>query len=50
VQGASWLATEPWDVVQATLLPLAPVQPVAAGEERGQAVRHLVLDAVYQLK
>ena len=50
VQGASWLATEPWDVVQATLLPLALVQPVAAGEERGQAVRHLVLDAVYHLK
>lgn len=49
-QGATWLAAEPLDVMQTTLLPLAPVQPLAAGEERGQAVHHLVLDPVYQLK
>lgn len=49
-QGATWLATEPLAVVQATLLPLPPVQPLATGEERGQAVHHLVLDPVYQLK
>ncbi len=48
--GATWLAAEPIDIVQATLLPLGPVQPLAAGEERGQAVRQLVLDPVYQLR
>lgn len=49
-QGVTWLATEPLDVVQATLLPLAPVQPLTAGQERGQAVHHCVVDPVYQLK
>jgi len=49
-QGATWLATEPLDVVQATLLPLAPAQPLTAGQERGQAVHHCVVDPVYQLK
>ena len=48
--GAGWLATEPISIVQATLLPLAPLQPPIASEERGQAVRQLVLDPVYQLK
>lgn len=46
----AWQAEEPLDIVQATLLPLAPVQPLSAGEDRVQAVRHLVLDPVYQLK
>ena len=49
-QGAMWLATETTEVVQATLLPFAPVQPLTAGDDRGQAVHHLVLDPVYQLK
>ncbi len=49
-QGASWLATEPLDIVQATLLSLAPVQPPDSGEDRIQAVRQCVLDPVYQLK
>ena len=48
--GASWLATEPLDIVQATLLPLTPVQPPDSGEDRIQAVRQCVLDPVYQLK
>lgn len=47
---ANWLVAEPIDIVQATLLPLAPVQPLITGEERGQAVHQLVLDSVYQLK
>ncbi|WHZ21804.1 MAG: putative SIGNAL PEPTIDE PROTEIN [Nitrospira sp.] len=46
----TWQAEEPIDIVQATLLPLAPVQPLNADEDRVQAVRHLVLDPVYQLK
>ena len=50
VPGWLWLATEPIEVVQATLLPLPPVQPLMEGEERGQAVHQLVLDPVYQLK
>ena len=50
VPGRLWLATEPIEVVQATLLPLPPVQPLMEGEERGQAVHQLVLDPVYQLK
>lgn len=49
-QGAAWLATEPIDIVQATLLPLAPVQPLVAEEDRGQTVHQFVLDPVYQLK
>ena len=49
-QGTSWLAEESIDIVQATLLPLAPVQPLDPGEDRIQAVRQLVLDPVYQLK
>jgi uncharacterized protein (DUF1800 family) len=48
--GASWLATESIDVVQATLLPLAPVHALRPDEDRIQAVRQLVLDPVYQLK
>lgn len=49
-QNANWLATEPFDIVQATLLPLKPVQPPDSGEDRIQAVRQCVLDPVYQLK
>lgn len=48
--GAGWLATESIDIVQATLLPLIPMQPLRPGEDRIQAVRQLVLDPVYQLK
>ncbi|MBA3752844.1 MAG: DUF1800 family protein [Nitrospira sp.] len=48
--GATWLAMEPIGIIQTTLLPLSPVQPLAAREERGHAVRQLVLDPVYQLK
>lgn len=48
--GSMWLTTEPLDIVQAALLPLSPVQPLTAGEDRGQAVHQLVLDSVYQLK
>ena len=48
--GATWLAAEPIDIVQQTLVPLVPVQPLVAGEERSQAIRQLVLDPVYQLK
>ena len=44
-----WLATETTEVVQATLLPLAPVQPLTAGMIAGR-LHHLVLDPVYQLK
>ncbi len=50
VQGATWLAREPIDIVQATLLPLPPVQPPGSDEDRVQAVRRCVLDPVYQLK
>ena len=48
--GADWLATEPLEVVQATLLPLTALQPINPAEDRSQAVRQLVLDPVYQLK
>lgn len=48
--GRAWLATEPIDVVQATLLPLTPVSSLPTGEERAQTVLHLVTDPVYQLK
>ena len=48
--GGPWLATEPIEVVQATLLPFSPVQSLTEAEERGQAVHQLVLDPVYQLK
>ena len=48
--GAGWLATEPLEVVQATLLPLTALQPINPAEDRSQAVRQLVLDPVYQLK
>ena len=48
--GGTWLATEPLDVVQGTLVPIAPVHRVSAGEDRGHAVLQLVLDPVYQLK
>ena len=48
--GVNWLATAPLDLVQATLLPLAPVQPVVLEEDRTQVVHQLVLDPVYQLK
>ena len=49
-QGARWLATEPLDIVEATLLSLAPVRPLDSGEDRIQVVRQCVLDPVYQLK
>lgn len=48
--GSTWQAVEPIDVVQATLLPLPPVSPLSADEERAQSVVHLVTDPVYQLK
>ncbi len=48
--GASWLAQEPIEVVQATLLPLTPIHPPAAGDDRSQAVRQWVVDPVYQLR
>ncbi len=48
--GRIWLETELLEVVQATLLPLPPVQPVMEAEDRRQALHHLVLDPVYQLK
>lgn len=48
--GMNWLTTEPLDLVQATLLALPPVQPLASEEERGQIVHQLVLDPVYQLR
>jgi uncharacterized protein (DUF1800 family) len=47
---AGWLATESIEIVEATLLPLTPMQPLHPGEDRIQAVRQLVLDPVYQLK
>lgn len=50
MQGEAWQVEEPLDIVQATLLPLAPVQPLTAEEDRAQAVHQLVLDPVYQLK
>ncbi len=50
MHGMNWLTTEPLDLVQATLLPLPPVQPVTSDEDRGQAIHQLVLDPVYHLK
>jgi uncharacterized protein (DUF1800 family) len=47
---AGWLATEPEEVLQATLLPIPPVRPLDLGEDRRQVVRQLVLDPAYQLK
>ena len=49
-QGASWLAREPIDIIQDTLLPLSPVQPLDSDGNRTQAIRQCVLDPVYQLK
>ncbi len=50
MQGRNWLTTEPLDLVQATLLPLPPVQPVTTDQDRGHAIHQLVLDPVYHLK
>lgn len=56
---AGWLATEPEEVLQATLLAAPPVNPIPPAptattdvpiEDRRQAVRQLVLDPAYQLK
>lgn len=49
-QGMNWLHTESLDLVQATLLPFEPVQPVTQDVDRGQVIHQLVLDPVYQLK
>jgi hypothetical protein len=56
---ADWLATEAAEVLQATLLAVPPVNPIATAptaspdssiEDRRQVVRQLVLDPAYQLK
>ena len=47
---AGWLATEPLEIVQATLLPIPPVRPLDPREDRRQVVRQLVLDPAFQLK
>ena len=49
-QGMNWLHTESLDLVQATLFPFEPVQPVTQDVDRGQVIHQLVLDPVYQLK
>ncbi|MGQ0809848.1 MAG: DUF1800 domain-containing protein [Nitrospiraceae bacterium] len=47
--GAAWIESESVDVLQATLLPIQPVQPVSPHDERWRVVRHLALDPTYQL-
>ncbi|CAI4030796.1 hypothetical protein DNFV4_01226 [Nitrospira tepida] len=47
---ADWLATEPEEILQVTLLPIPPVRLLDPGEDRRQVVRQLVLDPAYQLK
>ena len=56
---ADWLANEPAEVLQATLLAVPPMNPIATAptaspdssiEDRRQVVRQLVLDPAYQLK
>ena len=50
MHGASWLAEEEPEMVQAVLTPVFPVNPVANEADRRQLAAQLVMDPTYQLK
>ncbi|MBU6483057.1 MAG: DUF1800 family protein [Nitrospirae bacterium] len=50
MHGASWLAEEEAETVQAVLTPVPPVNPMANGADRWQLAFQLVMDPTYQLK
>ena len=50
MHGATWIAEEAAETVQAVLVPVPPVNPIPIGADRWQMVQHLVMDPTFQLK